>query len=91
MAQIGVKRFAASDDEHDGAQHQKARRAVVMQEARGVDRIDRSHHVRLLERAPDAEAEQRAEPQHHDRPEDGAEARRAAALHGRTNRSGSRS
>ena len=75
MAHIGVERFGAGDAEEDAAQHQEAREAVGGDEACAVIRVDRLQHGRVLRDAPQAERADGREPQQHDRPEGGADAR----------------
>ena len=81
MAHIGVERFGAGDAEEDAAQHQKAAETVGGNEACAVIRVDRLQHPGLLGDAPQAERADGHEPQQHDRPERGADARGAERLH----------
>ena len=80
VAHVGVECFASGQGQHHGAQREEGRRAVFDEKHHGVDRIECLEHLRILQDLPHAQSGQRAEPQHHDRPEQRPDARRAEAL-----------
>ena len=80
MPHIGIERLRAGNREKHRAQHQKTVPGMPHEERQAVIGVYRQQDVRLPRDAPDAEHRQDCEPDHHDRPEQSADCRRAAAL-----------
>ena len=82
MAEIGVERLAAGDDEEHRAERDQADLAVARNELDRIERIDRGEHAADRRRcAAGPMTAMRDEPDHHDRPEERRDLGGAAALH----------
>ena len=80
MTHVRVQRFAAGDDEEDGAEHREPGEAVVAEEAERVPRIEGAEHRRRAHDPHDAQRRDRHEPDDHDRTEQSADPVRAVFL-----------
>ena len=81
VAEIGVERLPAGDDQKHGAQRHETDVRMRADELDRVPGIDRRQHARIVADMREAEHRQRQEPDDHHRPEGGRDHRRAAALH----------
>ena len=48
MAEVGIERLAAGDDEEDEAERHQPDIAVIKQKRQGVDRVDGGDHPRIV-------------------------------------------
>ena len=82
MAEVGIERLAAGDDEEDEAERHQPDIAVIKQKRQGVDRVDGGDHPRIVANVQQPCRRDRDEPDHHDRGEEARHPRGAAALGG---------
>ncbi len=80
MPEVGIKRFAAGDDEEDGAENGESHPAILREEAQTMEWIKRRQDARLPNDHEPAEQANSQEPDQHDRPEDQPDALRAVPL-----------
>ena len=80
VAHVGIERLGAGDRQEHAAQHDETVPALVHEEVDGVARVDGEDDLGMPHDARQAEDGDGHEPQQHDRPEDAADAGRAARL-----------
>jgi len=80
MPHVGVQRFGAGQRQHHGTENGHAHAWVVDEELHRPGRVERLQDLRALHDAVHAQRTDRHEPQHHDRPEQNADARGAVLL-----------
>ncbi|MNJ60680.1 hypothetical protein D3C77_564320 [compost metagenome] len=80
MPHVGVERFGAGQRQHHRAQNRHPHAWVQHEELHRPHRVERLQHFRALDDAMQAQCTQHDEPQHHDRPEEGTDARGAVLL-----------
>ncbi len=80
MAHVGIERLGAGHRQHDRAQRHEGLPAGQLEQADGVARIQGAQHPGMLHDLDQAQDGQGGEPDQHDRPEQLADAGRAAAL-----------
>ena len=83
MAEIGVERLGAGDDQEDQAHDGEADDAVRQDELDAEQRVEGQEHARVVDDVDQAADGQHDEPDQHDRPEELRDLRRAARLHGK--------
>ncbi len=81
VAHVGVQRLGARQRQHHGAQGNEGNEAVIHQEGRRVQRIERGQDGWRLDDVDHAHAGQRGKPQHHDGGKIAADAGRAVRLY----------
>ena len=80
MAEVGVKRLRTGDGEEHGSERDEADHAVMEHERNGIKRVQRQQHFGLPPDRMDRGNRDDAEPDAHDRPEEGGDTRGAARL-----------
>ena len=80
MAQVGVERLGAGHGEHDSAEHEEGRHAVLGEEPDAVPRVERQQDRRRPDDLDRAEGPDRREPDEHDGAEDAPHPPRPVAL-----------
>ncbi len=80
MAEVGIERLAAGDDEEYQPERDQADMAVGDQERHRMDRIDRRQHARIVANVQEPRRRDGDEPGHHDGREEARHPRGPAAL-----------
>ena len=81
MAHVGIKRLATGHGQHHRTERNESVPRLVQENLDRVPGIDRNQHLRRLRQRDRAQHGQHGEPQHHERTEQHADLRGAAALH----------
>ncbi|MCY1296810.1 hypothetical protein D9M70_462210 [compost metagenome] len=80
MAHVGIECLGPGQGQHHRPENGDADAGVDDEEVHAPVGIECLEHLRLQDDAIDAESAQHAEPEHHDRPEQGADPRGAVLL-----------
>ncbi len=82
MAEIGVERLGAGDDQEYGAERHQPDLPVAIEKRHRIGRIDGREHARIVADVQKSSRSNRDEPDHHDRRKEARHPRRSPALGG---------
>ena len=80
MAEVGIKRLRAGNDEKDKAERHQPDRSVRIDKRHRIGRIDGRQHARIIANVENSGGRNGDEPDHHDRREETRDPRGSSAL-----------